>query len=100
MFSFPYCFLLGPPQPSRRGAFRHRGGVGRGRFVSYTYFLFRGPEFPLLNHFNFVIVVHVRHSQMNLPLLSLNHNFFTVHDVDTLLHLLYAATSELVDNHS
>ena len=38
-----------------------------------------------LNHnFNFVLVVHAWHSPASSSLLSLNHNFLSVYDVDTL----------------
>ena len=52
----------------------------------------------LLNHnFNFVLVVHVRHSQTSLPLLSLNHNFLTINDIHTLGRVDNATTHEIVD---
>ena len=52
----------------------------------------------LLNHnFNFVLVVLVRYKQANLLLLSLNHNFLTVHDVDTLCRSSYFLTLEVVN---
>lgn len=52
----------------------------------------------LLNHnFNFVLVVHVRHSQTSLTLLSLNHNFLTIHDVYALGGVEHAATLQIVN---
>ena len=52
----------------------------------------------LLNHnFNFVLVVHVRHSQTSLPLLSLNHNFLTTNNVYTLGGIEHAATLQIVN---
>lgn len=53
----------------------------------------------LYHNFNFVLVVHAWHSPASSSLLSLNHNFFPIHDVDTLktLGVGDAATVEIVD---
>ena len=37
----------------------------------------------------------IAHASMALP--SLNHNLFTIYDIDTLLGLFYATTREVVD---
>ena len=54
----------------------------------------------LYNHFNFVLVAHVRHSQTCLPLHSLNHNFLAIYNIHTaLLHGGHFATHEVIDDY-
>ena len=81
IYVFPYAFRF--TIYSTLYEINHKSEFINKRLADYNFF------------FTEVVTFGITHASMALH--SLDHNFFPVHDIYTLLHLLYATASEVVD---